>query len=252
MKGTAYILNAFLLIISTVIATAAQTSDRKDGMRFVPDPINQVFYLSETADALGLNITTTPNPSTCRHYQGIIRTEDSEGTPFFFVTRSGNTPFPPGEIGCDDSPGETRNGHLVVFKLDSRDKTGERLRSNRLARGAYVDFTPPPMALDRATIYFTFTGGNPNDPDPAKRPGLVLGDGPNDLPPRAYQHPGGMQLVGNILAVALESPRPGGYWSDYQACTINADAEACLRYYSYERSTNGNIVQFYDVSVRPI
>lgn len=248
MKRIAYILTALLITVVASGIAAAQVSDRKDGMRFVPDPINQVFYLSETADALGLNITTTPNPSTCRHYQGIIRTEDANKTPFFLVTRSGNTPFPPGEPGCFDSPDETRNGHLIVFKLDSRNKTGERLRSNRLARGSFVDSTAPPMALDRATIYFTFTGGTPKDPDPAKRPGLVLGDGPSNLPPRAYQHPGGMQQVGNVLAVALESPRPGGYWSDFEACVIHSHQPACDRYYSYERSTNGNIVQFYDVS----
>ena len=156
MKRTAYILNALLIAVAMFDVAFAQISDRKDGMRFVPDPISQVFNLSETADALGLNITTTPNPSTCRHYQGIIRTEDANKTPFFLVTRSGNTPWPPGEPGCFDSPDETRNGHLIVFKLDSRNKTGERLRSNRLARGSYVDSTAPPMALDRATIYFTF------------------------------------------------------------------------------------------------
>ena len=247
MKRTALILNALLLVIITVVATTAQTSDRPDGMRFVPDPINQVFYLNQYADALGLNITTTPNPSACRHYQGLVRTEDAEGTPFFLVTRSGNTPDI-GETLCDDSPGETRNGHLVVFKLDSRPKHGERLRSNRLSRNVYVDNTSPPMSEDRATIYFTFVGGNPKDPDPAKRPGLVLGDGPNNLPPRAYQHPGGMQVVGNILAVALETPRPGGYYSDYLACVLDNDQEACTRYYSYEKSTNGNIIQFYDIS----
>ena len=246
MRQIAYILNGLLISLITFNTVIGQVSDRKDGMRFVPDPINQVFYISQYADALGLNITTTPNPSVCRHYQGIVRTEDAEGTPFFLVTRSGNTPDV-GETICNDSPGETRNGHLVVFKLDSRPKHGERLRSNRLSRNAHVDSTGPPMELDRATIYFTFVGGNPKDPDLAKRPGLVLGDGPNDLPPRAYQHPGGMQLVGNILAVPLETPRPGGYWSDYLLC-INNDQEACVRYYSYEKSTNGNIIQFYDVS----
>ena len=244
----AKVTTSFAILFIFATSVMGQTSDRKDGMRFVPDPINQVFYLSETAAAMGLNITTTPNPSACRHYQGIVRTEDAQKTPFFLVTRSGNTPDI-GETLCDDSPGETRNGHLVVFKLDSREKHGERLRSNRLNQSNHVDFTQPPMSLDRATIYFTFTGGNPKDPDPAKRPGLVLGDGPNNLPPRAYQHPGGMQLVGNILAVALETPRPGGYWSDYLSCTLDANAEACLRYYSYEKSTNGNIIQFYDVSI---
>ncbi len=82
-------------------------------MRFVPNVPDQVFNISQYADPLGLNITTTPNPSTCRHYQGMARVDGPDGTPFFLVTRSGNTPSPPGEIGCDDSPGETRNGHLI-------------------------------------------------------------------------------------------------------------------------------------------
>jgi hypothetical protein len=249
MKRTTYILNAILLSIVTVNALIAQAGDPREGIRYVPDVVNQFFYLSQTADALGLNITTTPDPSACRHYQGMVRTADANGTPFFLVTRSGNTPSLPGpdEGLCDDSPGETRNGHLVVFKLDSRDKNGERLRSNRLLRNAYVDFTPPPMALDRATVYFTFIGGNPKDPDPSKRPGLVLRDGPNDLPPRVYQHPGGMQQVGNILAVALESPREFGKRSDLAAC-LAGDQAACVRYFNYEQATNGNIVQFYDIS----
>jgi hypothetical protein len=245
MKRANYILNTIFLVITIVVGASAQS----EGMRYVPDVINQFFYLSETADALGLNITTTPDPSGCRHYQGMIRTADTEGTPFFLVTRSGNTPSLPGpdEELCDDSPGEKRNGNLIVFKLDSRDKNGERLRSNRLLRNAYVDFTPPPMALDRATVYFTFVGGDPNDPDPAKRPGLVLRDGPNDLPPRVYQHPGGMQQLGNIMAVALESPRQFGKESDKLLCVVNNDQAACNRYFNYERATN-NIIQFYDIS----
>ena len=247
MKRTAYILNIFTVFIVMVMAVTAQTSDRRDGMRFVPDVVNQVFYLTQFADPLGLDITTTPDPSTCRHYQGIARTEDSSGTPFFLMTRSGNTPFPPGEAGCFDSPGETRNGHLIVFKMDSRDKNGERMRSNRMAKGIHMDSTAPNGALDRATVYFTFTGGDPDAADPTKRPGLVLRDGPNDLPARVYQHPGGMQLVGNILAVALESPREFGKQSDLIAC-LAGNQDACNRYFNYERATNGNIVQFYDVS----
>lgn len=249
MRRISYILNTFFLVITIVAGASAQTSDRKDGMRFVPDVINQFFYLSETADALGFNITTTPDPSACRHYQGIVRTHDADGTPFFLVTRSGNTPDLPGpdEELCDDSPNEKRNGNLIVFKMESRDKHGERMRSNRLARNAYVDFTAP-SSLDRATVYFTFTGGIPDDPDPAKRPGLVLRDGPNDLPPRVYQHPGGMQQLGNILAVALESPRQFGKESDKVLCIQANDQAACARYYGYEAATNGNMIQFYDIS----
>lgn len=223
LRRSSSLLALILLLTGSVIG---QTSGRRDGMRFVPNVQSQFSNLTEFADALGLHITTTPDPSTCRHYQGMVRAEGADGTPFFMVTRSGNTPFPPGEPGCNDSPGETRNGHLVVFRMDSRDKDGERLRSNRLQKGVLVDSTSP-VSLDRATIYFTFIGGDPNDPDPAKRPGLVLRDGPGNLPPRVYQHAGGMQLVGKILAVALETPRKGD---------------------NYESAPDRAAIQFYDVS----
>lgn len=216
----------FALIFILTNSAIGQTSDRRDGMRFVPNVQSQFHDLTERADALGLHITTSPDPSTCRHYQGMVRAEGADGTPFFLVTRSGNTPSNAGDTICDDSPGETKNGHLVVFRLDSRDKDGERLRSNRLQKGLHVISTPP-VTLDRATIYFTFIGGIHKDPDPAKRPGLVLRDGANNLPPRVYQHPGGGQLIGNIMAVPLEARREGE---------------------GYESAPEPTAVQFYDVS----
>lgn len=231
--------------------TTSQTSSRPDGMRFVPDVQSQFLNLTEYADPLGLHITTTPDPSTCRHYQGMVRAQGADGTPFFLITRSGNTPGNANETICDDSPGETRNGHLVVFRMDSRDRDGERLRSNRLRKGVHVDSTQP-VSLDRATIYFTFVGGDPNDPDPAKRPGLVLRDGSHDYipPPRVYQHPGGMQLVGNIMAVAMETPRQLGSLVDLSRCNDaeNPDQAACERYFNYERAPDRTAIQFYDVS----
>jgi hypothetical protein len=188
----------------------AQLSNRADGMRFVPNVTEQFQALTERADPLGFHISTTPNPSFCRHYQAITRVDGADGTPFFLVSRSGNTPdipILPDELVCDDSPGETRNGNLIVFRMGSRDKNGERLRSNRLRKGVHVDNTPPP-AEDVATIFFTVVGGDPADPDPAKRPGLVFrnGEGPGPVQ-RVYQHPGGMQLVGHMLALANEAPK---------------------------------------------
>ena len=111
MKRTSYFLNTVLLSIFAVTAVSAQTSERSDGMRFVPDVPAQFLNLTQSADPLGFNITTTPDPSACRHYQGMVRAEGSDGTPFFLVTRSGNTPSLPGpdELLCNDSPGETRN-----------------------------------------------------------------------------------------------------------------------------------------------
>ena len=188
----------------------AQETGRADGLRVVPNVVEQFKALTELADPLGFHRSTTPNPSQCRHYQAITRVNGADGTPFFLVTRSGNTPdIPvlPDELVCDDSPGETRNGNLIVFKMGSRDKNGERLRSNRLRKGVHVDDTAPP-AEDVATIFFTIVGGDPNDPDPAKRPGLVFrnGEGPGPVQ-RVYGHPGGMQLVGKMLAIANESPK---------------------------------------------
>ena len=243
--------SGFLIALIVVITSSAigqsvnsNPSGRRDGMRFVPNVQSQFYYLSAWADPLGFNITTTPDPSACRHYQSMARAEGADGTPFFLVSRSGNTPSVGNEL-CDDSPGETRNGHLVVFRMDSRDKNGERLRSNRLRKGVHVDSTPP-VSLDRATIYFTVTGGDPKSSDPAKRPGLILRDGPNDnvAPPRVYQHPGGMQMVGKMLALALESPRQFASEEDEDRCQ-NGDQEACDR---YERAPDRTAIQFYDVS----
>ncbi len=210
MKTQMFRRAAALLSLLMSLPAGAQTSDRADGMRFVPDVYGQFRSLTEFADPLGFHISTTPNPSQCRHYQAITRVDGADGTPFFLVSRSGNTPdipFLPDELVCDDSPGETRNGNLIVFKMGSRDKNGERLRSNRLRKGVHVDDTAPP-AEDVATIFFTVVGGDPEDPDPARRPGLVFrnGEGPGPVQ-RVYGHPGGMQLIGHMLALANESPK---------------------------------------------
>ena len=245
--------SGFLIALIAVLTGSAigqsgsNQTTRRDGMRFVPDVQSQFYNFTEYPEPLGFHIETTPNPSTCRHYQGLLRKDGADGTPFFLITRSGNTPFPPGEPGCDDSPGETRNGHLVVFRMDSRDKHGERLRSNRLRKGVHVDSTQP-VTLDRATIFFTFKGGIPDHPDPYMHPGIVLGDGPNDIPPRVYQHPGGMQLVGNIMAVALETPRAFGKEVDKELCDDFDDQAACERYYQYEMAPDRTAIQFYDIS----
>jgi hypothetical protein len=93
--------------------------------------------------------------------------------------------------------------------MDSRPNHGERLRSSRIAKDAPDDVTPPRLS-DRAIAYFTVVGGDPANPDPAGHPGLAAGDDVGSRAPRAYQHPGGMALVGNMLAMALENPRRAG------------------------------------------
>ena len=227
-----------LLAFMASVSLHAQASDRPDGMRFVPDVPGQFFSLTELPEPLGFHVGGSPDPSTCRHYQAATRVDGADGTPFFLVTRSGNTPFPPGELGCDDSDGETRNGHLIVFRMGSRDTNGERLRGNRLQRAVHIDDTPPPLA-DKASIYFTVVEN-----------GLVPFDGSGAVPPRGYQHPGGMQLVGHILGIALEAPRQVGPQSACGVCTSSSGANtaACDLCYNYDKAPNRTLIAFYDVS----
>lgn len=245
MKTQTLLKAAALVSLLVPLPVSAQQSERADGMRFVPDVVEQFRALSERADALGLHRSSTPDPSQCRHYQAITRVDGADGTPFFLVSRSGNTPSIPGlpdELACDDSPGETRNGQLIVFKMGSRDKHGERMRSNRLRKGVHVNNTQPP-AEDVATIFFTVVGGDPDDPDPDRRPGLVLGHGEGPGPvQRVYGHPGGMQLVGHMLALASETPK--------RPTIPNPDSELFppIPDPSYEVAPHPTAIMFFDVS----
>jgi hypothetical protein len=164
----------------------------------VPDVPEQFRALTPRPEAMGFHIGVSPDPSSCKHYQGIARVDAADGTPYFIVTRSGNTPdlgldvWDSSDAACDDSDGESGKGTLIAVRMGSRDTNGERLRSNRLAHGLTITSTPPD-ASDTAVMHFQFDG----------RFGL-----PN------YGHPGGMQVVGHVLAVALEHsydpvfPRP--------------------------------------------
>ena len=226
---------ALLISLMLPAPVIAQTSERRDGMRFVPDVLGQFRALTERADALGLDPRTStggesPDPSKCKHYQAITRADADDGTPYFLVTRSGNTPHPPGSLACNDSDDETGNGNLIVWRMDSRPKDGERMRSNRLQKGRHVDGTAPPPD-DRVATFFTFVHG-----------GLVPLDSNEPPPPRVYQHPGGMQLVGNVLAVALEEPR--GLPPEY--CEIVPDP-VC----AYDRAPDPTLIMFLDVGGDP-
>lgn len=228
-----------MVVFSFVPAlVSAQTTERPDGMRFLPDVVGQFQALSDRPEPLGLDPTTTPDPSTCKHYQSVVRVQGADGTPFLLMTRSGNLPdFGFSGTVCNDSPKETGNGHLIVFRMGSRDKNGERLRSNRLAKGVHVNFTPP-NPDDKATIYFTIVDG-----------GLVFGDGEGDVPAKGYQHPGGMQVIGNVLAMAVEHPRPGGSEAECQdECALIPSSEDCQRCLNYERAPNPTMVMFFNVS----
>lgn len=156
---------------------------------FVPDVESQFNALSRRPDALGFSKGGSPDPSRCRHYQGIVRYQGPGDTPYLFVTRSGNIPDLlvdyVNDLLCLDIGDQP--GNLLVVKMDSRDKNGERMRSNRLQHNEETADSPPP-ANDNTVAYFTFDGnGWPN-----------------------YGHPGGMDTVGDVLAIAVEHPYNNG------------------------------------------
>ncbi|MDH3980172.1 MAG: PKD domain-containing protein [Gammaproteobacteria bacterium] len=143
---------------------------------YVPDVINQFGALSVRADALGFSIGISPDPSASKHYQGIVRSH-GRGTPYFFVSRS-ETSGP-----CEGS----QPGNLLTVRMASRDRHGERLRSNRIRKDKDTDDTPPPASdVNVGTVTFNGTNGWPH-----------------------YGHPGGMDRVGDVLVVPLERPCGG-------------------------------------------
>jgi hypothetical protein len=173
-----------IVILAVVCSPAAWA---KNEMRFLPDVITQFNDLSVRPDPFGFFRGSSPDPELCKHYQGMVRVEAADGTPYFIVTRSGVVPDEgiAGVIcfGSDDP------GNLLIVRLGSRDKNGERLRSNRLHKDRDISDTAPPSE-DTTVNFFTYDGtveGFPN-----------------------YGHPGGMQVVDNVLVVPLESPYGGG------------------------------------------
>src|SRR5688572_15069940 len=155
---------------------------------FVPEVEAQFNALSFRPDPLGFDIATSPDPTTCKHYEGIARLQGADRTPYFVLTRSGLYTFPC--VLTDDEPGS-----LTIVRMGSRGKDGERLRSNRLKKGT-----------DLADTF--------SDPD------CVAPNYPNCLQNLAvahrrfngyagwpiYGHPESMQTLGNMLVVRVETP----------------------------------------------
>jgi hypothetical protein len=155
---------------------------------FVPDVEAQFNALSYRPDALGFDIGQTVEPTTCKHYEGIARLQGADGTPYFALTRSGLYVLPC--VLTDDEPGS-----LVIVRMGSREKTGERLRSNRLKRGVETEdtFSDPdcvepdyPNCLTDVAISFRNFNG--------------AGGWPR------MGHPESMQVIGNILVVGVDTP----------------------------------------------
>lgn len=186
-----------LIILSTTVALVAATfaapalADGVDSAPCVNDVRGQFAELKHHGEALGFHLDgVTPTPTLYRHYQGLQRLPGA-GRPYMFLTRSGNSP------GFQDPQSGNDPGNLLVVKFDSRNTSGERLRSNRLATVTSTKYTPPPVVngrpLDRVIKNFSFEGTVQSD-------GKVW---------PAYGHPGGFQVYDDVLAIPLEAPYGG-------------------------------------------
>lgn len=189
---------AFVLAVSVGVVPGAAPEPY-----YPSDVIAQFRALSERADALGAHLNGAPEPTHCYHIQGVARTS-GPGTPYLFLSQSGNHPgvlclARCGDLGIPCADVGDGPGHIHIAKMESRERTGERLRSNRIVRGEASTADSPPDPLDRVVRTITF-------------------DGQNGWP--AFGHPGGMQILGDVLAVALEHP--------YSAEDIAADINRIL------------------------
>lgn len=171
-------------VFGTVLAILSSTSlalaqaDRPE-IYFVPDVAAQFNQLALRPEPFGFTSPDSFSPTFLdHHYQGIVR-KHGPGTPYLFVTRN-----------------RDGAGYLLVVRMASRDTDGERLRSNRLLRNSSI--SPPPIQ----------NGPEATLPDARDvTAALIRFDGTGGWP--AYRHPGGMQLVGNILAVPLSQADAG-------------------------------------------
>ena len=125
-----------------------------------------------------------------------MRLEGADGTPYFVLTRSGL--YVPPCFLTDDEPGS-----LTIVRMGSREKNGERLRSNRLKKGEdLVDtFSDPDCTGDAYHGCLT-------DVAVAHHRFNAVDDWPS------YGHPESMQVLGKILVVGVDTPlKPnGGDW----------------------------------------
>jgi hypothetical protein len=162
-----------LSALACLLLGVAAASQAQEHLRSIPDVKGQFMALKHHGEWLGFQpggytfpgfhkLSDTIRHNTSSHWQGIQRYNTPDGTPFLLVTHSSNA--------------TQEAGRLAIVMMASRDKDGERMRSNRLLKGSKTEDTQPP-GNDRIVKMISF-------PD--------------------YQHVGGTQLIGNILAVPAE------------------------------------------------
>jgi hypothetical protein len=174
------------LIIPTEAVRADDATPPVENNRTVPDVVAAFDALTHHGEWLGfrrsaetpVTVGPTAGKNSNQHFQGFARSPRIGRAPVLYLTHSGDPTM--------DLPYHETEGRLLVIRMESRNQVGERLRSNRLGRGEETQDTKPPIE-DKVIDVINFDTG--------------------DLD---YQHPGGIQMVGDILAVPLEGPNEDG------------------------------------------
>ena len=153
----------------TAVLIGSQVGANADNYK-APHVRNQLTFMKHHGQPLGFFPgVSTPAVVRLGHYQGIARMSDQNGIPYIFISHS----TPPNE-----------GGEIAIVRMGSRDRTGERLRSNRRVRGTNTPDTPPPWS-DRGMEVIPFSESQ-----------------------YGYWHPGGMQIIDGVLAVAVMGHLP--------------------------------------------
>ena len=177
--------------VLTAVVFAGSAARAADGGQVVPDLVQQFDALTERPDPLGFYPTNSPDATSCKHYQSMVRVNGDDGVPYFVLSKSGIIPDVPGpdDQACGEFLGGTDDpGSLLVVRMGSRARTGERLRSNRLKPDLdQTDTAPDTSDHEVWTVQFDGISGWPN-----------------------YGHPGGMAKVDDVIALTLESPYEAG------------------------------------------
>src|SRR5262245_7945512 len=103
MKTKRFLAFPLFCFLLGAVPGAARAQEDADGLRFLPDVVEQFQKLTDKADPLGFHIGGSPDPSNCRHLQAMARVDGPDGTPFFLVSRSGNQPKEVPGLICNDS-----------------------------------------------------------------------------------------------------------------------------------------------------
>jgi hypothetical protein len=177
--------------VLTVMVPVGSVALAADGGQVLPRVVEQFEALTERPDPLGFFPTDSPDATSCKHYQSMVRVNGADGVPYFVVSKSGIIPDVPGpdDQACGEFLGGTDDpGSLLVVRMGSRDRTGERLRSNRLVPDVdLADSAPSTSDHEIWTVQFDGVSGWPD-----------------------YGHPGAMSKVDDVIALALESPYEAG------------------------------------------